>query len=328
MRQIQESSKRLASGLTKTAILATAFPVLLAFLARSWWVADIAANLRIQWLATALCGLAVMVSLNQPRWVFLSCLLIVGVTPAIWSGYAIPQTNDTVEPDLIVATFNVLSDNSRLADVVRQIEESDADVIAVLELTTALQQKIRDELLSTYPYFVERPMDEGNFGIGLYSKTELYAANTLRVAGERVDSIEAGIQVSSKVVQIIATHPVPPVGRVGFERRNQQLAELARHISGRQTADRDSAVIVVGDLNLTPWSPLFHDFCDSAAVRRVGGSVTPTWYARPVFPCGLVLDHILVSKNFECLDYDTFGDSGSDHRLVRAALKLSLGDRQ
>ena len=80
----------------------------------------------------------------------------------------------------------------------------------------------------------------------------------------------------------------------------------------------DDSVIVMGDLNLTPWSPLFRDFLIAADLHDAsrGHGLTPTWYRWPFFPFGLVLDHGLASQDIVCTKRAVQGDVGSDHRPV------------
>ncbi len=82
-------------------------------------------------------------------------------------------------------------------------------------------------------------------------------------------------------------------------------------------------MIVLGDLNLTPWSPLFSDLEASTELTRArhGYGLTPTWYAKVgTFAMGLVLDHCLISDELECVSHRVGADIGSDHRAVIVGL--------
>ena len=79
----------------------------------------------------------------------------------------------------------------------------------------------------------------------------------------------------------------------------------------------------MGDLNLTPWSPLFGQFTSSAKLQRAkqGLGIQPTWYARgSLFPFGLVLDHVLIDSSLTCVDVHIGPLTGSDHRSVLAVI--------
>lgn len=82
-------------------------------------------------------------------------------------------------------------------------------------------------------------------------------------------------------------------------------------------------MIVLGDLNLTPWSPLFSDLEASTELTRAGRGygLTPTWYAKVgTFAMGLVLDHCLISDELQCVSHRVGADTGSDHRAVIVGL--------
>ena len=82
-------------------------------------------------------------------------------------------------------------------------------------------------------------------------------------------------------------------------------------------------MIVLGDLNLTPWSPLFSDLEASTELTRArhGYGLAPTWYAKVgTFTMGLVLDHCLISDELECVSHRVGADIGSDHRAVIVGL--------
>ena len=79
-------------------------------------------------------------------------------------------------------------------------------------------------------------------------------------------------------------------------------------------------MLVVGDLNLTPWSPIFSGFEAACGLRRAvsnRGGFTPIWYAQmdqSRWALGLAGDHALSSVSLNCVSYHAEGQVGSDHR--------------
>lgn len=299
---------------------------LLSYFARHWWLADLAANLRIQWMLATLTGTLLFVFARQPRGILLGGLVAICSLPPIWSGLSSspqsisPRSAKAASDTLTIACFNVLSDNRQLDAVLDQIRASRADVVALLEFTPALQRRMREELLAEYPWFLEHP-SEGNFGIALYSRSALSESRLFRMAAPQLPSIEATIEFQGQQVRLYATHPLPPIPVAGFADRNQHLTELAEHIRHYRQLHDSHAVLVMGDLNVTPWSPLFQDFRQQTGLHRSDGGLEPTWYARPLFPCGLVLDHILHDDRLACTACDVGGAAGSDHRLIRSEFR-------
>jgi endonuclease/exonuclease/phosphatase family metal-dependent hydrolase len=82
-------------------------------------------------------------------------------------------------------------------------------------------------------------------------------------------------------------------------------------------------VVLLGDLNLTPYSPPFDRLLGDSGLRDVmqGQGWQPTWRAG-FWPLALRIDHVLVSSDL-CVEDATVGPTvGSDHRPVLARLRL------
>ncbi len=254
-------------------------------------------------------------------WVAVTCCCLVIHIP--WFLPATPSTSSSrsqADP-LTITVTNVLTSNQRYEDIFADVLSQNPDVFAVLELSSSLAEVLRSRCSDSYPHAIVRPMDRGNFGIGLYSRlpfedSEVFTLNT------EIESISAAIQHRGKRFRIIATHPLPPIGLSGFQLRNDHLAQLAFVIRAETIQEPETPIVLVGDLNLTPWSPHFSRFENQSGLRRASErfSITPTWYRYPIFPFGLVLDHALVSNGVACSKYVVGPDTGSDHRSVTVAL--------
>ena len=143
---------------------------------------------------------------------------------------------------------------------------------------------------------------------------------------EKVEVFETTESVPSLAITFdqlwfIAKHHLPPKDAEGFRERNRQLDDLAQRV-GDADSTVDSPTLVVGDLKLMPWSPIFTSFEVASGLRRAvtkGGGFTPTWYARtdyPWWPFGLALDHVLISSDLRFVSYHVDSHVGSDHRPV------------
>lgn len=301
--------------------LALAVFTALSLVARSWWVADICANLRIQWLI-GIAGIAVS-SILFRYWKLLTVQFAVAVlnlwfVSSTWKSEPAASAREL----LTVATVNVYSGNTNFETITRLIRQQDADLVAVLELTTGLAGHLQQALSTTHPYAFVLPQNNGNFGIGLYSKHPFDSVSPRYFTDETIPSIVANVKIAEQAVTMIATHPLPPMGPGAFHQRNEHLRMLAAFVRNLQSAAPDTPVVVAGDLNLTPWSPIFADFLDAGKLQsfpRQHG-FTPTWYRYNVFPCGLILDHVLATDDLKCIDQMVGPNIGSDHRMVTVRL--------
>ncbi len=291
--------------------------------ARHHWLADICANLRVQWvIALRIVGL---VSVATRRWKLLAvqCLLLVIHAPWFVSAFSQEQTSPG-PAEFTVASVNVFTPNRRFDDIEAEMLRSNADIVAVVELSPPLSRHLSGAFSERYPYSRLNPQGEGNFGIGLYSREPFSNARVEYFNDERLTSIVARLEIRGTTIAVIATHTLPPMGPGNFAHRNRHLRMLAEKVQEFRQAEPEVPVIVLGDLNLTPWSPIFQDFTTEAALvpATSGQRVTPTWYRFSAFPFGLVLDHILTTSNLNCTSYLVGQDIGSDHRMVTATLKL------
>ena len=292
--------------------------------AKSNWLADLCANLRIQQMIGLLGLTTFFVLLRRWRLVGLGILLLVVHLPAFWTLRLRPASNPAINPDLIVMTVNVWTPNRKHDLIADQILQSGADIVAVLELGSPLHARLGKELATAYPHRFTFPQDRGNFGIGLYSKYPLADRESFSLNVDSILSLGATVEIRGERYRVLATHPLPPMGASGFKDRNEHLTQLAAKIRAERSPDNVEALIVMGDLNLTPWSPLFGQFEADSQVYRAkrGYGLTPTWYAyaNASFPFGLMLDHVLASEDLHCFSHQVGDAMGSDHRAVTVGL--------
>ena len=299
--------------------------------ARHWWVADVIANLRVQ-LIISLLGV-ILLLLIMRRW----RIMVVVSALTLWQATALHSAFRTAgstseqslfggdagtvagdEQRLRVFLANVLTRNQHHDQIIAQIHAADPDVIAILELSSALEDSLQREFSSTHAYSVSESQDDGNFGIGLWSRYPLSHERVFHLNAPILPSIEADIQGPSRTIRFIATHSLPPIGARNFGHRNQHLALLAQRVRKQQQVTPSCSQILLGDLNLTPWSPLFEDLLAATGLQNAaaGRGLQPTWYRWPVFPFGLLLDHGLHSRDLRCDRRSILAANGSDHRAV------------
>lgn len=295
---------------------------LLAGFAWEYWVWDILANLRVQQIVVAVV-LAIVCGFYR-RWIWLAICVACMMIHLPWF---LPNGHHTAGSfDYQIATFtvcNVNSANQHFDAAISDILLDEPDVFVVLEITSQWAEQIEAATADAYPHKIVRPQDRGNFGIGLYSRHPIVTSDVFRLNVD-IDSIEALVQIDNKKYRVIGTHPLPPIRASGFHDRNQHLQLLAEHVRQPNDSFAGHPTIVMGDLNITPWSPIFHDFVSRSGLQSshrtvgqpLGGSTTPTWYVVPTFMMGLSLDHILHSDDLDCLTRRVGGPIGSDHRSV------------
>ncbi|MEM6690559.1 MAG: endonuclease/exonuclease/phosphatase family protein [Planctomycetota bacterium] len=221
-----------------------------------------------------------------------------------------------------LAMLNVRSSNRNGAAVQGWIQKNDPDVLVCLETDSWWTNEL-NRIMSTHPYRMLHPADAGNFGICLYSRLPATDLQMVTLSHDSTPSISAKIDIHGEQVQLLAIHPIPPINANQFAQRNRQLASAVDWAKSRK-ASNGSHAWIVGDFNLTPWSPWFTPFSD-IGLRRVSNSWWPssTWYLKPEFAvASLVIDHILVDSQWRVTEFSTSEHLGSDHRGLVAELIL------
>jgi endonuclease/exonuclease/phosphatase (EEP) superfamily protein YafD len=298
--------------------------------ARTWWVGDVLANLRIQILLALLPLLLLTLGLRSYRQLGLVLALLLwhgsflrsAVIPAVAresnSSAAMPAALDQPVQTLSICLANVWMGNTDYPRICNTFRESRADLLAVVELSDGLQAAIDAQFAAEYPYFLAKANETGAFGIGLWSRYPLAQAKFVNFAVREMPSIFAEVEVGDRRTRIIVTHPVPPIFAVAWKYRNDHLQAMVNDSEIKWSEKSPMRTVIVGDFNLTPWSPLYSQLLEDVGLldAAAGAGVTPTWYRWPLFPCGLVLDHVWYSPNLRCLQRRILPEMGSDHRPV------------
>lgn len=233
-----------------------------------------------------------------------------------------PSAEGSSGARLKVVSFNIHTSNHAFDQVNAFLKEEKPDVLLITELGADAARNLDFASLGLKP--VEEVAREDNFGIGLYSRFPVKSSRISYPGGVTTPAVEAAIAVPSQAGEVILNltglHPIPPVSGASLTRRNAQL-----FAAGEAAARTDGAVLLLGDFNLTPWSPYFDDLLAISKLadsRKVGGgglqTSWPTW--SPVL--AIPIDHALVSRHVKVLVRRIGPDVGSDHYPVILNLAL------
>jgi endonuclease/exonuclease/phosphatase (EEP) superfamily protein YafD len=303
-------------GLLQAAAFLCAPPVLVALLRPRVWPLELLNHFHVVY-AAALLPLALAFALGR-RWrgalvcAALAAVPLAALAPA-WSGAREPAGE---APRLRVALLNILSSNERHDAVLDLLRSERPDLVVLQEVTLAWQRELL-ALQGLYPHRHLEPRED-NFGIAVFSRAPLESVETRFLGSAQVPSIVARLRLGPELVTVVATHPIPPVTPGMLALRDGQLAEV------RELAlAAEGPLLVVGDLNTSPWSPVFADLLDGTGLRdaRHGRGLLASWpdtLPVPVVP----IDHVLVSEKLAVEGARTGPDVGSDHRPLLVELRL------
>jgi endonuclease/exonuclease/phosphatase (EEP) superfamily protein YafD len=271
----------------------------------SWWT-ELASHFRVQYfagLATAAAAL-IVARRHGPALVFagFASMNVAAIYPLYLS---VPADLAGPTASLRVMQSNVFARNDRYDLVLDAVASYRPDLLVVQEMDAAWLEGLA-ALSTTYPYAVTEPR-EGYFGIGLYSRWPLSDARVVDVGG--VPAIVADVDLDPTPLRVFAIHSTPPLIERYARMRNAQLEEIARLLSSGPRP-----VILVGDLNVTPWSPYFGRLLRDANLEdsMKGHGPQFTWPAQ-LWPVRLPIDHCLYSAGVRIVDRQVGPYVGSDH---------------
>lgn len=292
--------------MTGGALLATAG----AFFARFYWAFELLTHFKAQLAAGALVLAIVALGIRVYRAAAL-CALVFAVNAAYLVPYVMPQPKAAVaESDSWrILSANVSFRNRQYEALRRLIEETRPDVIGLVEVDSEWAEQL-SPLYGEYPYRIVRPHDRA-FGFALLSRTPVTeAAGSPYRRGDMNAALLVELELGEHSIDLTLAHVMAPTSPSASALRNQQLADLSDIIRGNGLRHQ----VLIGDLNITPWSP-YYRLVEADAGLVAGGrgdGYLGTWPTSPSI-LRIPIDHCLLSGGLETDSIRLGPDIGSDH---------------
>ncbi|MDA3798958.1 MAG: endonuclease/exonuclease/phosphatase family protein [Kiritimatiellae bacterium] len=293
------------SGLLITAGIIAVAAATLGCFSRFSWIMDIFSNFRVQYFIalTIISAILFLIKHKKTSVFFMIVALsnLAFILP-LYFGKKSPETSN--QKRIMLINVNTRLGNPQL--VIKEIHDENPDFVVLEEINDTWFENLIS-LTNSYPYVIAKTRED-NFGICLFSKysfTDSFVTN-IGVAG--VPTIMATINIKNQKLNIIATHPLPPATKLYSMGRNQQLKLIPEHI------DASSPTLLIGDLNMTPWSYYFRKLIKESKLKdsAKGFGVQASWPVQNIF-LRVPLDHCLYSSDISISDRKTGKDVASDH---------------
>ncbi len=281
-------------------------------LGRTFWLFELLTHFRLQYVVAGVC-LALILAARR-RWIggaIAASLAIAHAVPVI-PYLSVPAAADVGSGETIrVMALNL---RHRFGDVDaarRLVRARRPDVVLLTEFLPA-HQTLLEALSDILPNRVGTP-PRGKFDAILMSRLPIAWSRIHYPSARFLPVIEArlcGDLIDEETCfTVIALHsPRPDFSRGRLQ--NQTLTLVAE----RAAAVIDRRVLVMGDLNTTPYSHRFQDLVRRGGLTdtAIGARWRTTWISR-FPPLGLTLDHVLLGAAFRPVARHVTENIGSDH---------------
>lgn len=302
--------------LLSTAAVFLILVTITSFLGSWWWLLDLASHFRIQLAATSLILLLAALFVRSGPALGLSIVAAVAngfpLTPYLTG---LGQAQSAPHPDLRVMALNMHGSDTDPEAFRSLLDSEEPDVILLTELPEG-EEGLLLPLSARYPYLIANRRGSP-FDVVLLSRWRVESWSVDRGAASFLPVLTARIcdtHSETRCLTLIGLHAARPVGS-GFQ---LQQAQLRLATDAVKAAPKGHA-LVMGDLNLTPWSATFRRFVHTAglSIHPQERGLETTWLSRfPLF--GLAIDHVLAGPGNQVIQSRVGRDVGSDHLPIIA----------
>lgn len=222
--------------------------------------------------------------------------------------YSAKQSKESLK----ILSWNMLLVNRHFEEVIDLVHREQPDIIVLLEVSPLAATEI-EVLRKEYPYGLWLPAWQGS-GIAMLSRLPQSSFRRIFPADKWMPAIEMELDRGAlrDKLSILALHTLSPSPGEGSRTliRDAQLKDL-----GRWVREKEHAAMLIGDFNITPWSPPFwrlvHDgnLMDSSWYRGYFASWPTTFGV-----VGIPIDHALINQKIKVLHRrNLYDNSHSDH---------------
>lgn len=224
-------------------------------------------------------------------------------------------------PTLTIMSVNLLYGSGDTESLLGQIRRERPDILVFQEYTPR-SEVLRRALEADYPHVAAWPQEDA-FGQAVFSRLAFESPARVVPPGFDVPQISVVVAFAGRRVGVTSVHLYPPVSGAMIRGQREQAALLAAYAAERL---RDGeGWVLAGDFNAPCGSAHLRRLGEAGfrdAHTRAGGGLGATWPRTGSlrWAPGVRIDHVLYSRDLDCVGARTGEDFGSDHRPVIARL--------
>lgn len=264
------------------------------------------------WLAAATIILALVL---RHRRIAIAAALILGLNLAL----VLPTRQQGQEQELSPAAISLLHaniwyENQKMSDVAAMLNRERPDIAALVEVGGTIQGDWQGALGEDWPHRLDcGPAGCGNLILSRWPLERLDVRSSWHDGPGIPAVLAARVRHPAGDFTLVVAHLSRPMEPV---RQQEQAVWLAGFLHGLPRP-----LVVTGDFNAAPWSPLFHRLQRDGGVTRAGG-IMPTWPSGLLNPVGIPIDHLLGSPDIQFGPVRVLPAVGSDHLPLLAGLQI------
>lgn len=288
------------------------------------WTLDLLTHFRFQYLVVLSVVAFLLVYLKHRR---LAALYLVAITvnlltilPMYWPTFV---HVDPDKPQLKLMHFNVHTGNKDYDGMAKYISETKCDVVLIQELHPRMDERLRQ--MTDYHMVTSLPRHD-SFGVGMLVRNDVsdltvdqFECTDITEGRAKVPAILAHLTWQDKPIALMSLHTLPPYKPSYAKAHDTQLLEATNWVNRQH-----EPVILLGDLNATPWSSGMRQIFIRTTLRnsQQGFGVQASWPADGGIIGKIPIDHCLVSEDFAILDRHLGESHGSDHLPLFVTVQL------
>jgi endonuclease/exonuclease/phosphatase (EEP) superfamily protein YafD len=296
---------------------------------RLWWGLLLLEHFRLQYSQVLMVAIALSLTLTKPQRNRFAGFFAL---PLLFNLYLtapqyIPQPSlANLAPHHLKVLYATLDNqNPDSQEAVATLTNTGADLIMALEVTPENMAGLGPALASDYELIRSNPESWSSNGMALWKAKSLgdlvvddstyihIPKNNLRPL------LKATFRYAGQVIDIICLHAARPQNRYALLYQQMELERF-----DQWSLANPNEMIVVGDINSTPWSRSVRRILRSGKLlnSQAGFGLQLSWNA--FFPkfLQIPIDHCFHSKAFRTVDRQILGSTGSDHLPILIELEV------
>lgn len=295
--------------------------------ARVHWRLDLLSHFQLQYAVGAL--LLSLFFAFARRWQLAVAMAVVlaFVCVELFTFAGFPRPKDTGQ-SFTVALYNRNvgpQEQNELRDWLSQ-NSARYDFVVIQEANESIATMGR-ELRAHYPHQIHEPRAHA-FGMVVLSRHPFINVKRYPFPGQIFDNFSLRLLLQppgfEKPVAVHALHALPPMSEKYWQQRNKELYTVASRVAQDGHVHR----VMMGDWNITPYSPFFADVLRGSGLQKPVGfpAPLPTWpaFALP-WLMQIPIDHILISRDLDIGAMERRRPANSDHFALVAIIHEKNG---